>query len=80
MNSSYKVPGANENMWTLNQFIDYLQTIDKPRLWETEIYPSIKKMLLGVILPSLEGTELDHNNFELNGADFMVRGKIAILK
>jgi hypothetical protein len=72
MNDSNMVPGAIENMWTLSQFIDYFQTIDKPRLWETKMYPAIKKNLLAVILGSLEGTELEENNFELNGADFMV--------
>lgn len=72
MNTSNEVPGAKENMWTLTQLIDYFQTIDKPRLWEGRIYPAIKKNLLAVILPSLDGTELTHNHFELNGADFMV--------
>lgn len=72
MNDNNAVPGAQENMWTLSQFIDYFQTIDEPRLWETKMYPGIKKNLLAVILPSLEGTELKENNFELNGADFMV--------
>lgn len=72
MNTNNDVPGAKENMWTLNQLIEHFQKIDQPRLWEAKIFPAIKKNLLAVILPSLEGTELVHNNFELNGADFMV--------
>jgi tubulin monoglycylase TTLL3/8 len=72
MNPNQAVPGAKENMWTLTQFIEYVQTIDKSRLWESVIYPAIKQNLLAVILPSLEGTDLLQNTFELNGADFMV--------
>ncbi|KAL7037484.1 hypothetical protein ACKWTF_009250 [Chironomus riparius] len=66
------VPYAKENMWTLRQLIDYFATIEQPRLWESKIYPAIKKILLAVIIPSLEVTNIENFNFELNGADFMV--------
>jgi tubulin monoglycylase TTLL3/8 len=72
MNDYKKVPYARENMWPLSEFIKYVATIDEPRLWEAKIYPAIKKNLLAVILASFEVTEMEPNNFELNGADFMV--------
>jgi len=72
MNDQDAVPYATENMWTLRQLIEYFGTIEQPRLWESKIYPAIKKILLAVIIPSLEVTKIENNNFELNGADFMV--------
>ncbi|XP_070496210.1 tubulin glycylase 3B-like [Chironomus tepperi] len=72
MNDQDAVPYAVENMWTLRQLIEYFGTIEQPRLWEAKIYPAIKKILLAVIIPSLEVTKIENNNFELNGADFMV--------
>lgn len=72
MNSADMVPNAKENMWTLNQLIEYFESIDHADVWSNQIYPGIKKNLLAVILASLEETQLTVNNFELNGADFMV--------
>jgi hypothetical protein len=40
--------------------------------WDESIFPKIKKNLLAVILASLEDTDLCANNFELNGADFLM--------
>lgn len=72
MNPLETVPNAKENMWTLTQLVEYFESIDKSNVWSDQIYPGIKKNLLAVILASLEVTELTANNFELNGADFMV--------
>lgn len=72
MNPRDVVPNAKENMWPLEEFINHLKWIGKPNAWSEQIYPSIKKNLLAVILASLEVTTLTANNFELNGADFMI--------
>lgn len=72
MNQADMVPGAVENMWSLSQLIDYFESIGEPDVWKLKIYEGIKKNLLAVILASLETTELNVNNFELNGADFMI--------
>lgn len=72
MNPRDVVPNAKENMWPLDEFIKHLELIGKPDAWREQIYPSIKKNLLAVILASLEVTTLSANNFELNGADFMI--------
>lgn len=60
------------NMWTLKDFIEYLKTKKKEHLWNEKIFPGIKRNVLAVVLASLEDTELDKNNFELNGADFLL--------
>lgn len=72
MTSTQQVPDARENMWTLAQLQSYFESIDKANIWRGQIYPGIKKNLLGVILASLDSTELSVNNYELNGADFMI--------
>lgn len=72
MNASDTVPNARENMWPLSELIKYFESIVKPNVWRDQIYPGIKKNLLAVILASLETTVLNINNFELNGADFML--------
>lgn len=72
MNPLETVANAKENMWSLSQLIEYFESIDKANVWSSQIYPGIKKNLLAVILASLEDTELTVNNFELNGADFMI--------
>lgn len=73
MNPQDAVPNSKDNMWTLKQLIEYFGEIEIPRLWEAKIYPAIKKILLAMIIPSLEYTDIEHKSFELNGADFMVR-------
>jgi tubulin monoglycylase TTLL3/8 len=73
MNPKDAVPDARENMWSLQQLIEYFASTGKPKLWQSHIYPAIKKNLLSVIIPSFEITELSENNFELNGVDVMVR-------
>lgn len=61
-----------ENMWTLDQFKEYLKSIGKEDIWNEEIFEQIKKNVIAVILSSLEATDLEKNKFELNGADFMI--------
>jgi tubulin monoglycylase TTLL3/8 len=72
MNSIDQVENARENMWSLAELKRYLVKIDKEGVWESQIYPAIKRNLTTVVLESLEATDLQKNNFELNGADFMI--------
>lgn len=72
MNSLDTVHNAKENMWPLSELLLYFESIGKSDVWSNQIYPGIKKNVLAVILASLETTELNVNNFELNGADFML--------
>lgn len=71
-NPEDSVPGAKENMWSLSQLINHFESIEKPDVWKDQIYEGIKKNLLAVITASLGAIELNINNFELNGADFMI--------
>lgn len=61
------------NMWHLKEFRNFLNTFHGGNIWEERIYPRIKKNIFAVIFASLEeDTELENNNFELNGADFLI--------
>lgn len=59
-------------MWLLKDFLNYLKSKNREHLWEQQIFPGIKRNVLAVVLASLEDTELEKNNFELNGADFLL--------
>lgn len=70
---SESIPKAQENMWPLKELKTYFENIGKTNIWEEKIYASIKRNLKAIIIASLEVTNLEANNFELNGVDFMVR-------
>jgi len=72
MNSRDCVPNAVENMWPLVELKKYFESVGAADVWDGQIYPGIKKNILAVISASLDETELHVNNFELNGADFMI--------
>ncbi|CAG7731388.1 unnamed protein product [Allacma fusca] len=61
-----------ENMWDHYTFQAYLKSQDKPDLWDSVIYPGMKKAILGVLLASNEDIMIRKNSFELYGADFML--------
>lgn len=72
MNSLDAVENSKENMWTLEELLSYFEAIGHGLTWSRQIYPGIKRNILAVVHQSLETTELEANNFELNGADFMI--------
>lgn len=72
MNPQDLVPNAMENMWPLSELLKYFESIEKHHVWQNLIFPGIKKNILAVVSASLECTEMTTNNFELNGADFMI--------
>lgn len=72
MNSDDAVTNSVENMWLLKEFLRHLEYIEKPNLWHEKIYPAIKQNIVAVLMQNLEVTKMEVNNFELNGADFML--------
>lgn len=72
MNATDVVPNALENMWPLAELLKHFESIGMPNVWHNQVLPGIKKNLLTAISASLEGTIMTPNNFELNGADFMI--------
>lgn len=72
MNPLDAVFNSQENMWPLAELVKYFMNINKGNIWANQIYPAIKRNLLAVILQSFEVTDFQTNNFELNGADFMI--------
>ena len=61
-----------ENMWTLEEFRDYLKSINCVDNWEKIIYPGIVSNIVGTLLASQEAMDRRPNTFELFGADFML--------
>lgn len=62
-----------ENMWSLNDFQNYLKDIGvNENVWFNQIYQGMKKNIVAAILSSLESIELTNNCFELYGCDFML--------
>lgn len=72
MNDKDAVTNSIENMWPLKEFLRHLKFIEKPDLWKDNIFPQIKQNLIACLMQSLETTTIEVNNFELNGADFMI--------
>lgn len=61
------------NMWSLDQFKDYLRTINAPEnIWYKKIFPGFRENLIAVVLASFEETQFVENTFELYGCDFML--------
>lgn len=60
------------NMWSLSDFLTYLENNDKVDLWWNTIYPAIKKNLVGVVMSSVEEMEFKPNRYHIYGADFLI--------
>lgn len=60
------------NVWSLDQFKAYLKQIDQGDIWDSKIYPGIRKNVVGMILCAIDETDLQKNCFELYGCDFMI--------
>lgn len=72
MNENDAVENAVENMWDLKEFLRHLDYIEKPNVWAEKIYPAIKQNIIAVVMQSIEASTIEVNNFELNGADFIL--------
>ncbi|KAK4470668.1 hypothetical protein MN116_006200 [Schistosoma mekongi] len=67
---SSKLP--DENMWTWEQFQNWLTEQGQPNLWTEKIQPSMKSAVLNALLSSQESIEPRKNCFGLYGADFIL--------
>eukprot|EP00794_Sanderia_malayensis_P006215 gene6215-6931_t len=62
----------DENMWTQDQYREYLSNRGQGDIWEEVIYPSMKQAITYVLLSCQDSLEFRKNSFELFGADFML--------
>ncbi|XP_017134446.1 tubulin glycylase 3B [Drosophila elegans] len=60
------------NMWSLDQFKDYLRHMGAAEGAWSKTYNGFKQNLVAVVMASLDETELLQNAFELYGCDFML--------
>ncbi|XP_047042085.1 tubulin glycylase 3A-like [Helicoverpa zea] len=60
------------NMWDSDKYKDYLNRIDKGKVWDKIIYPGMKKSIIGIMLSCQDSLSVCKNRFELYGCDFIL--------
>lgn len=60
------------NMWDSDKYKDYLNRIDKGKVWDNLIYPGMKKSIIGIMLSCQDSLSVCKNRFELYGCDFIL--------
>lgn len=60
------------NMWSLEEYKKYLNTIDRNTVWDEVIYPGMKKCIIGVMLNGQNRIMGNKNRFELYGCDYVL--------
>ncbi|XP_026738588.1 tubulin glycylase 3A-like isoform X2 [Trichoplusia ni] len=60
------------NMWDSDKYKDYLNRIDKGKVWDKIIYPGMKKTIIGIMLSCQDSLSVCKNRFELYGCDFIL--------
>ncbi|CAD0196344.1 unnamed protein product [Chrysodeixis includens] len=60
------------NMWDSDKYKDYLNRIDKGRVWNKIIYPGMRKTIIGIMLSCQDSLSVCKNRFELYGCDFIL--------
>lgn len=59
-------------LWTLNQLIEYYDSIGKGNEWEEKIYPVIKNTIASIVEASVHSIDLVPGRFELFGNDWII--------
>lgn len=67
---STKIPQCN--MWSSNQFLEYLRKQNKLELWNKKIYPAMKENTITIVSSALDISMIQPNHFQLYGSDFMI--------
>ncbi|XP_032510699.2 tubulin glycylase 3A-like [Danaus plexippus] len=62
----------NQNMWDSDKYKHYLNKIGKEKVWDTVIYPGMKKSIIGIMLGCQDTLSVSKNRFELYGCDFLL--------
>ncbi|XP_038067441.1 tubulin monoglycylase TTLL3-like isoform X1 [Patiria miniata] len=62
----------DENMWTSEEFQQYLKNRGCGNVWQDSIYPGMKKAVIAALQCTQDVVEMRKNSFELYGADFML--------
>ncbi|CAI9165725.1 unnamed protein product [Rangifer tarandus platyrhynchus] len=60
------------NMWTSTRFQEYLQKRGRGAVWNSVIYPSMKRAITNTMKVAQDHVEPRKNSFELYGADFIL--------
>ncbi|XP_035445630.2 tubulin glycylase 3A isoform X3 [Spodoptera frugiperda] len=60
------------NMWDSDMYKDYLNRLDKGKVWDNIIYPGMKKSIIGIMLSCQDSLSVCKNRFELYGCDFIL--------
>ncbi|XP_023947466.2 tubulin glycylase 3A-like [Bicyclus anynana] len=62
----------HNNMWDLNKYKSYLNKLGKDDVWDTIIYPGMKRSIISIMLSSQDSLSVSKNRFELYGCDFIL--------
>lgn len=57
------------NAWSMDDLLKYFESIGKPNIWQTSLYPAIKKTLSYIAELSFRNCEILNGRFELFGCD-----------
>uniref|UniRef100_A0A336N0Z8 CSON008287 protein n=1 Tax=Culicoides sonorensis TaxID=179676 RepID=A0A336N0Z8_CULSO len=60
------------NAWDMDQLLQYFESIGKPNIWKTSIYPAIKKTLSYIAELSFRNIEILNGRFEIFGCDWLI--------
>ncbi|XP_063710021.1 tubulin glycylase 3B-like [Culicoides brevitarsis] len=60
------------NAWGMPDLLAYFAAIGKPNIWETTLYPAIKKILSYIAELSFRNCEIMNGRFEIFGCDWLI--------
>lgn len=72
-NSSKRHPKLpKNNMWSLHTYKCYLIKIGKQKVWDDVVYPTMRRIITGIMLSSQDSLVTSKNRFGLFGCDFIL--------